>query len=107
MTRSDRIKLARILGMLGSDHEGERAAAALAAHRLVRRAGASWWSLIEPPVAVQPIVVRARWVDPFTDFLRAAQSRLRQAETENARLARENRRLRQRIMAGRTRTTFP
>jgi hypothetical protein len=99
MTRSERLKLVRILGMLGSDHAGERAAAALAAHRLVQRWGGTWWSLLEPPLPSQPIVVRARWVDPFTDYLRAAQSRLRQAETENARLVRENRRLRQRAMA--------
>ncbi|WP_276315624.1 hypothetical protein [Salinarimonas soli] len=32
-------KLIRILGMLGSDHPAERAAAALAAHRLVRSQG--------------------------------------------------------------------
>ena len=98
MTRSERLKLVRILGMLGSDHEGERAAAGLAAHRLVQRAGTTWWGLLDPPIAAQPIVVRACWVDPFTDYLRAAQSRLRQAEAENARLVRENRRLRQRVM---------
>jgi hypothetical protein len=103
MTRSDRIKLARILGMLGSEHAGERAAAALAAHRLVQRSGDTWWSLLEPPLASQPVIVRAHWVDPFTDFLRAAQSRLRQTEQENERLRHENRRLRQQAMARRER----
>lgn len=39
---ADRVRLAKVLGMLGSPHPGERDAAALAADRLVRQAGASW-----------------------------------------------------------------
>jgi len=41
MRQSDLVKLNRILGMLGSDHAGERAAAALAADRLVKTIGTS------------------------------------------------------------------
>jgi hypothetical protein len=41
-----REKLAAVLGMLGSDHDGERAAAALIASRIVREAGLSWRELL-------------------------------------------------------------
>ena len=44
-------KLARICGMLGSEHDGERAAAALQADRLVRGAGTTWEALLAPSVA--------------------------------------------------------
>ena len=39
---ADRNKLARVLGLLGSPHPGERDAAALAADRLVRGRGLNW-----------------------------------------------------------------
>jgi hypothetical protein len=38
----DRERLAKLLGMLGSAHDGEVAAAGRAADTLVRRAGATW-----------------------------------------------------------------
>ena len=44
-------KLARICGMFGSAHDGERAAAAALADRLVRDAGLSWGDVIRMPVA--------------------------------------------------------
>ena len=44
-----RTKLAKLLGMLGSDHPGERDAAALAAHRLVTQAGLTWRQVVTPP----------------------------------------------------------
>ena len=42
-------KLARILGMLGSEHDGERAAAGLLATRTVREMGTTWSELLRPP----------------------------------------------------------
>jgi hypothetical protein len=39
-------KLARICGMFGSEHEGERASAAWLADRLVRGAGVSWFDVL-------------------------------------------------------------
>jgi hypothetical protein len=44
-------RLAKILGLLGSDHSGERDAAAQAAHKLVRGLGLSWADVIHasPP----------------------------------------------------------
>ena len=48
-------RLAKLLGMLGSDHAGERAAAALKADELVKREGLRWCDVIQPrePVAVE------------------------------------------------------
>ena len=53
LTPADRAKLAHILDRLGSDHDGERAAAGLLATKLVRDRGASWaWLLgLERPPA--------------------------------------------------------
>ena len=42
-------KLVRILGMLGSDHDGERANAAALASRMVRKLGITWADLISKP----------------------------------------------------------
>jgi len=45
----DRAKLAKLLGLLGSDHAGERDAAGLAAHRLLQRSGVTWPAVLAPP----------------------------------------------------------
>ena len=42
LTQPDRIRLVKLLGMLGSDHTGERDAAAFAIERLRRERGMSW-----------------------------------------------------------------
>ena len=49
MTSADRTKLARILGMLGSAHDGERAAAGLLATKLLRTSGTTWEALLGSP----------------------------------------------------------
>lgn len=46
LSPAERQKLVRILGMLGSDHDGERAAAAALASRLVRDKGLGWDDVI-------------------------------------------------------------
>lgn len=46
-----REKLIKVMSLLGSDQLGERAAAALAADRLIRSAGIGWSDLIAPPPA--------------------------------------------------------
>lgn len=46
---ADRTKLAKLLGMLGSSHVGERDAAACAAHRLVQQHGVTWHDVVTPP----------------------------------------------------------
>jgi hypothetical protein len=47
MTPAERTKLARILGRLGSEHAGERDAAALAASRFVQARDTTWPAVLE------------------------------------------------------------
>ncbi len=46
MTDADRRHLAAILGMLGSEHHGERAAAALQAEAFRRKHGLTWEQIV-------------------------------------------------------------
>jgi hypothetical protein len=46
LSNPERERLAKLLGMLGSDHAGERDAAGLAAHRLVKASGVTWSSIV-------------------------------------------------------------
>jgi len=55
MTPADRAKLARILGMLGSEHAGERASAALQAEAFRKRHGMTWEEMLAAP-AVEVVV---------------------------------------------------
>jgi len=53
MTSAERAKLARILGMLGSEYAGERAAAGLQAEAFRKLHGLTWAQLLAlPPVDV-------------------------------------------------------
>jgi hypothetical protein len=45
-------RLSKLLGMLGSTHDGERAAAGLKANQLVRDLGLTWSEIIVPPDAI-------------------------------------------------------
>jgi len=53
LTPTERNKLVGILGLLGSDHDGERAAAGLLASRLLRDRGLCWDDLILAGVGVR------------------------------------------------------
>jgi hypothetical protein len=48
LLEADRERLARLLGMLGSDHVGEVANAGRLADKLVRAAGLSWHDVVAP-----------------------------------------------------------
>ena len=100
MQSSDTAKLARVLGLLGSEHAGERASAALAANRLLKRLGLSWQDLLAPKgeAARDPSHLRKTEPPPH-DALGAAESRLRQAQRENDDLRRQNARLKRRLEA--------
>ena len=53
VTPAERERLARILGMLGSEHAGERASAALQAEAFRKKHGLTWAELLAlPPVEV-------------------------------------------------------
>jgi hypothetical protein len=62
LSEDDRRRLVMLLGMLGSEFEGERAAAALKADQLVRKAGLSWAEVVgarmlpPPPETIRPSV---------------------------------------------------
>jgi hypothetical protein len=47
-------KLAKVLSMLGSDHDGEIAAAGRRAHALVKGAGLTWGDVIGPATLPKP-----------------------------------------------------
>ena len=46
LNRADRDRLSKLAGMLGSSHDGERAAAAMMATKLLEAVGASWADLV-------------------------------------------------------------
>jgi hypothetical protein len=62
MTDIDRRRLARILGMLGSEHAGERASAALQAEAFRKRHAMTWGEMLARP-AVE-VVVEPVWTPP-------------------------------------------
>jgi predicted nucleic acid-binding Zn-ribbon protein len=94
MTRPGLEKLKRILGLLGSDHAGERASAALAAHNLLQSAGTSWDELLRQTDT-------KRKTGCGQDYLEAAESRMRQLRGENERLEAQNKLLKSRLAAAR------
>jgi hypothetical protein len=49
MTPTDRRRLAAILGMLGSEFDGERAAAGLQAEAFRKKHGLTWEQMLTPP----------------------------------------------------------
>jgi hypothetical protein len=56
-------RLVKLLGMLGSAHDGERAAAGLKAHELVRRHGLTWSDILLAAPAPPP---KLGWRDKLT-----------------------------------------
>jgi hypothetical protein len=55
--------LTKLLGMLGSDHAGERAAAGLKAHEFVRRHGLTWGDVL---LATPETPAKLGWRDKLT-----------------------------------------
>ena len=64
-------KLAKILGLLGSDHHGERAAAGAKAHELIRSLGLTWHEIISPSLVPGPPRIQS-WRSPESDWQRMA-----------------------------------
>lgn len=87
-------RLIAILGMLGSDHDGERAAAALQATKMVRDAGLSWDRIIQAPIGTYagapdgPIPFNGRLLEPPHEgrWLATALHLFRQAIARNHRI---------------------
>ena len=64
-----RAKLAKLLALLGSDQEGERDAAGLAAHRLVVSAGLTWRNVLEPPPVAKQLPELGTWRETVNQCL--------------------------------------
>ena len=88
-------KLTRILGMLGSEHAGERASAALAAHNLVATLDVTWRELLEHPQASKVVVKRIH--EYGIEHHEAAEARMRQLKAENQKLTAELKTARRRL----------
>jgi hypothetical protein len=65
----DRDRLARVLGMLGSSHEGEVVAAARQAERLRADAGLTWPEILVPRLPPPPRGQNVRTVADAIDFV--------------------------------------
>ncbi len=61
LAKADRTRLAKLLALLGSDHAGERDAAAVAAHRLVVQHGLTWRQVVEPAAIEKPLPELGTW----------------------------------------------
>jgi hypothetical protein len=68
MTAIPHRKLVKVLGMLGSDHDGEIAAAGRRANTMVKRAGLTWGDVIAPAAPASNASHRPprRWRNPAT-----------------------------------------
>lgn len=97
MNKKDMVRLDRILGLLGSDQAGERAAAALAATRLVQKHGLTWWEILEGRALGPRAAAAIRRSDPEAE--KAAQSRLRQLKRHNEALEKQVQRLKEQLGA--------
>ena len=69
-------RLSKIAGLFGSDHGGERSAAAWQATRLLQAHGLTWADVFAPaqsvrPAAQAPHVAEAQWALTFHDRLTA------------------------------------
>jgi len=93
--QKDLNRLDRILGLLGSEHAGERASAAKAAADFIRKHNMSWRELIEG----RAVPKGRKVVEVGVDYLEAAESRIRQLQTHNATLEKQVRRLKDKLDA--------
>ncbi len=68
LSRAERTRLVSILGMLGSEHAGERASAAWLAAKLVRDRGLSWSDVVPSPSGSIISDVSRGVAEPTTDL---------------------------------------
>lgn len=61
LSTADRSRLVKLLGLLASDHIGERDAAALAANRLVQSRNVTWSDVVEPPAIEKQLPEMGAW----------------------------------------------
>jgi hypothetical protein len=61
LSTPDRTRLVKLLGMCGSEHAGERAAAGVAADRLLRDRGLTWADALNLPVVERKLPELGTW----------------------------------------------
>jgi hypothetical protein len=66
-------RLRKLCGMLGSQHDGERATAAAKADALLRAAGLTWADVIGPPIIPDHVPRIRSWRAGDSDWQRMAQ----------------------------------
>ncbi len=79
LSRLDVAKLAKVAAMFSSPYDGERAVAAALADRMVKAAGLTWHTVLQPPPIgrarvgrpLSPADILARHDDLLTDWERA------------------------------------
>jgi hypothetical protein len=96
MLRKDLVRLERILGLLSSDHAGERASAAKAAVDFIKKHELSWTDVLEGR-ALGPRAAAMIRHEIGVDYLEAAESRIRQLRAHNANLEKQVRRLKDKL----------
>jgi hypothetical protein len=79
MKALDRQRLARILGLTGSAHDGEALAAVRKANAQIVAAGMTWNEILQPPVDLRIAVDAARLLLAENEALRNEIDRLRRA----------------------------
>jgi hypothetical protein len=75
-------RLAKLCGMLGSDHAGERAAAGHKAHALVQSLGLTWFDVIAPTPAPRPVQPQTTGWRRMADYCLAHSQVLTPRETQ-------------------------
>lgn len=94
MTPTDaQARLRKVCGMLGSEHAGERAAAALKATAILKAAGKTWADVGFGNAHVAQAYAGSAMVDLFEQLLKSERARTTQMAEEIGRLKREVKRL--------------
>ncbi|MEP7241173.1 MAG: hypothetical protein ABI697_09845 [Devosia sp.] len=97
MQQKDVVRLDRILGLLSSSHAGERAAAAQAATAFIKKHNLTWWEVLEGRALGARAAAAVRRSDIGIDYLKAAESRIRQLKAHNEMLEKQIRRLKDKL----------
>ena len=61
MEKEDARRLAKLCGLLGSDHDGERASAALMATKLLKMNDMTWSDLVHRAMLPVPVAPEPHW----------------------------------------------
>lgn len=84
---------------MSSDHAGERASAAKAATDLIKKHNLTWWEVLEGRALGAKAAAAVRRSDTSIDYLKAAESRIRQLKAHNEMLEKQVRRLKDKLEA--------